>query len=312
MTFVDFWLALTMADSSDFASGIFDGTGTPPDGMNDVMIAMLERRLDTDIDWSVCNIDEEELKAKMKLDAYANRMMRLVSTIKNRDKGYANVYFDKEGSGVKVNSVYAMFPDRAQLLKTHSDAVYCGSISVSSKDPHVLMLITVVDMDARMRMAAMGVAMSDDKESWSSFFRWVKERVPQFSPNCVITNDDLHIHSAFEETIKPKACLIVCYRRKTRLSQLKTIVSADNTEELRRKYEGIKAFAVEHRSDENLPAVFRHKFQNALSTLTVFTGDYLCKVNPVMKCLKDFILPKVFDVFYSVAAVKFYWANEAI
>ena len=32
----------------------------------------------------------------------------------------------------------------------------------------------------------------------------------------------------------------------------------------------------------------------------VFTGDYLCQINPV----KNYILPDKFDVFYSVNAVR--------
>ena len=302
-----------MTDDPDLASRTFDGTGTPPEGLRDVMIQMIEKRLDKTVDWSVCNVTDETVRARM-LETDAKRMLLTMSTIKNRDKGFANVLFDKEAE--KVSSAYVMWPNGAQLLKTHGDAMYCGSITVTSKDPHVLMIISVIDRDARMRLAALGITRDENKSSWSSLFGWVKERVPQFDPKCIVTNDDLHVHYAFEETLKPEACHVICYRRKFMGMQLKTIVWANNTEGVKKKYEDIKAFAVKSRLDESirgrLPIIFADKFFEERSTLPVFTGDFLCQINPVMKCLKDFILPDKFDVFYTVNAVRFHRANDVV
>ena len=294
----------------------FDGTGEPPEEAKKVMIEFFEKRMESTVDWSVCNITDEETKAKMLLDSYTKRILLIASTFKNRDKGFVNAFFDREGEGVKLTSFNAIWPNGVTLLKTHSDAIYCGSIAVTSKDPHVLMLITAIDENCDMRMAAMGVTRSENKESWRSLFTWVKERVPQFSPNCIVTNDDIHIHSAFEESVKPKACHIVCYRRKFMASQLKTIVWAFTTEEVRKKYEEIKSFAVKSRLDEKmkgrLPIIFADKFLEAKETLPCFTGDYLCQINPVMKRLKAFILPETFDVFFTLNGVRMHRANDAI
>ena len=294
----------------------YDGNGEPPEEVRKNMIEFFEKRMESTVDWSVCNITDEETKAKMLLDDDTRRILLLAATIKNRKKGIANAFFDREGEGVKFASFNAVWPNGVELLRTHGDAIYCGSIPVVSKNPHVLMLITVIDADARMRMAAMGVATSESKESWSSLFAWLKERVPRFDPNCIVTNDDVHIHSAFEESVKPKACHVICYRRKYMGMQLKTIVWAFTTEEAKKKYDDIKSFAVNSRLDEQkrkrLPFIFADKLLEAQSTLPCFTGDYLCQINPVIKRLKAFILPETFDVFFTINGVIFHQANDFI
>ncbi len=148
----------------------FDGTGTPPEGLKNVMAEFFEKRLDKTVDWSVCNITDEETKAKM-LETEAKRVLLVMGTIKNRDKGFAKVFYVKDGEDVKVSSLGVVWPNGAQLLRTHSDVIYCGSLSVTSKDPHVLMLICAIDSNNDMRLAAFGITRNDNQGFWSSLFK---------------------------------------------------------------------------------------------------------------------------------------------
>ena len=112
-------------------------------------------------------------------------------------KLFCNYY---EGRQVKsVSLVTLMWPKGKQLLETHSDAVYCDSLWSVGGDGNFGLTIVVMDNQGCPRLAAVAIATHERTETWSTFFNWVKECVPNFKPRCIHTDGASYIKTAFTE-----------------------------------------------------------------------------------------------------------------
>ena len=112
---------------------------------------------------------------------------------------------------VEASSINMMWKEGRSLLSTHSDVIFCDSMWNVSINGYYVLTIVVVDENYDIRLAALSLVSKERKDSWRSFFEWVKGVVPSFDPKCIVTDGALYIDTGFKEAIGSKALNIVCW-----------------------------------------------------------------------------------------------------
>jgi len=146
------------------------------------------------------------------------------------------------------------------------------------------------------------------KTHWQTFFRWVKECVPSFDPDCVVSDGADYIHTAFNEAVKPKVLHAICWWHKNRAvkrlfgimgaiaKSLQTMVYADTVDELIKRENRVKEILDRINTDQLKDASIRKRqieeLYNTLSditdhtfiTLPVFTANsYTESINSCLR-----------------------------
>ena len=79
-----------------------------------------------------------------------------------------------------------VYPEGAQMLTTHGDVIDCESIWGSTVDGDHLLTVVVVDEDNKLQLAATSLTTAECKNSWTSFFTFIKACVPLFNPSVLL------------------------------------------------------------------------------------------------------------------------------
>lgn len=130
-----------------------------------------------------------------------------------KDKGLlSKMVFRKDGEqGMVWCATHLMWEGGQALLKSHSDVIFCDSMWNVSKEKDRLLTIVVIDSHYKLKLAAMSLVHQEREQEWKNFFLWVKEKVPSFSPQCVVTDGASYIMSGFEKAVPCGAQNIVCW-----------------------------------------------------------------------------------------------------
>ena len=146
------------------------------------------------------------------------QLLKLLSLIQKEDKAKVKAFFRPDEKGDMALSVIGfMWPHGASLLTTHAETIYCDSIWAAEVQGRKLATIVVTDRDNNLRLAAAALMRRETSEAWQLFFSWVKECVPSFSPDCIVTDGASCIYNEFKKAIVPegkKVTHITCWWHK--------------------------------------------------------------------------------------------------
>ena len=144
-------------------------------------------------------------------------LVRLVTFLVQKTGAYAWVVFESTNpKEVELAEVHIMWKDGAQLLETHGDAIWCDSLWSVSEDGDHLQTIVVMDKHSKLQLAAMCLVIKESTQSWFHFFKWVKQTVPLFNPQCVVTDGAAGIYNGFQQATSTSPCHIVCWWHRAR------------------------------------------------------------------------------------------------
>ena len=187
----------------------------------------------------------------------------------------------------QVSSINLMWKEGKALLRTHHDVIFCDSMWNVSLNSYYVLTIVVVDENYDIRLAALSLTREERKDSWKSFFEWVKKKQPAFNPKCVVTDGALYIDDGFRDAIGNKAEHIVCWwhQRENVLKKIGInrdvgriflkIALANTRRERQRLKEDLKRIAdanVEIASSANYQKMYKNCSRTALISLNVFTA----------------------------------------
>ena len=193
----------------------------------------------------VSNLQVDEVGSK-KAPNEAYRLLQLLSYIERNDNARARAFFETQGERRCLSMLTFIWPEGINLLRTHSDAIFCDSMWNINEDGDHILTIVVVDKEEKLRLAASAIAFRENLPSWEQFFCWVKECVPEFTDKCqcIVTDGADFIHTAFVKAVKPKVLHVSCWWHRNRAikrwfgkigaiaKHLQTMVYADTVEEL--------------------------------------------------------------------------------
>ena len=171
----------------------------------------------------------------------------MLSYIQRNDNARAKAFFEVQGKErLCLSMMTFIWPEGMNLLRTHSDVIFCDSMWNINEDGDHILTIVVVDKEENLRLAASAIAFRENLPSWEQFFGWVKECVEEFPTKCqcIVTDGADFIHTAFVKAVKPKVLHVSCWWHRNRAIQrwfgkigaiakhLQTMVYADTVEEL--------------------------------------------------------------------------------
>ena len=182
----------------------------------------------------------------------AYRLLQLLSYFERKDQAHAKAFFEyNEKERLCLSMMCFMWPEGINLLKTHSEAIFCDSMWNVNEDGDHILTIVVVDKEEKLHLAASAIAFRENEVSWTHFFGWVKECVKEFDPQCIVTDGAKYIHQAFAKSVKEKVFHASCWWHRNKAvkklygtigaiaKNLQTIVFADSIEELVKREEQV-------------------------------------------------------------------------
>ena len=164
----------------------------------------------------VCNLPiNQAFRNDYSIEAY--RILQLLTKLERDDHARAKAFFMcNEMERLCLSMMTFIWPEGLDLLKTHSDAIFCDSMWSINEDGDHILTIVVVDREEKLRLAASAIAFRENKEHWELFFRWVKDCVKEFDPGCIVTDGADFIHTAFTNAVKPNVLHAICWWHKNR------------------------------------------------------------------------------------------------
>jgi len=167
-------------------------------------------------------------------------------------------------------------------------AFFCDSMWGVSNKYNYLLTIVVINHDYTIHLAAMALAPKEDEQSWKAFFNYVKECVPTFHPNTLMSDGACYISSAIAKTVNAEAFHITCWwhqqqnMKKKNGKELKisriiqAMVYARTYQQLQEQYDRIVKEIKESKTDKRIRKKLMKKLQSmkerAFINLPVFTG----------------------------------------
>ena len=217
-------------------------------------------------------------------------IIKYLSYLKKTDGLESLMVFHKERNGdVFLSQIHFMWPQGHELLKTCGDVIFSDSLWNVSYDSDFLLSIVVVDKNYELKLASFSLATSENKETWREFYRWVKEKVPEFAPKCVTTDGADYIYHGFRDATGTtplkvnclwhllkanKACFGLKRHLKHLLIQMSYSESHEELEsilcEVTAKLKGLNA-----RGQSQLLGQLKNTVETAFINLPVFTGNTL-------------------------------------
>jgi len=136
-------------------------------------------------------------------DQEVSLILRYLSSLHDDKELETFVTFGESGVSTTLHalSINLMWKEGKQLLSTHADVIFCDSMWNVSLNGYYVLTIVVVDKNYDLHLAALSLVSQERKDSWASFFTWVKSVVPSFSPKCIVTDGALYIDDGFKEAI---------------------------------------------------------------------------------------------------------------
>ena len=130
-----------------------------------------------------------------------------------KEKGLLSEMLFRSDGEQKVEwcATHIMWGGSQDLLRTHSNVIFCDSIWNVSKEKDHLLTIVVIDSDYKLKLAAMSLVHNEKEQDWENLFFWVKQKIPSFSPKCVVTDGASYIMSGFRNAVDCGAQNIVCW-----------------------------------------------------------------------------------------------------
>jgi len=140
-------------------------------------------------------------------------VLRYLSHLHRHEKAEAFAAFELGGDGVvRLCNLNFMCESGMKLLNTHSDVIFCDSMWCCCNLGFKLLTIVVIDMNGDIRLAAVSMVEEENEDTWRSFFVWVKDKVPGFKPQTVVSDDASYIFKGFKSAMGRKDTLhIVCW-----------------------------------------------------------------------------------------------------
>ena len=274
------------------------------------------------MDESVTNIEEVGAEP----DDEVNTIMKYLATLKHQFQYDVDMKFVRNENGAEVKYINLMSPEGHDLLRTHGDVIFCDSMWNVSCNGYFALTIVVVDENRKLRLAAICLSKEEKKESWTSFFEWVKITVPEFNPDCIVTDGAKYIDTSFNSVMGTHAVHIICWwhqrenirmlipRKKPLRRLLLNMTYASTIQELNSLKSKAENYA--HRKNLLTPSlknIIEHCFATALISLNLFTGgtvtnSYSESINSV---LRDAGLRTDFSLFFVIqATVNFFQENR--
>ena len=217
--------------------------------------------------------------------------LQYLSLLKSKDGAHTKACFVKEFGFDTLRSMHFMWPRGVDYLSIFGDVVYCDSMWSPCWEGYFLLTIVIVDNEDKIRLAAASITPKEDKESWKSFFSWVKTIAPTFKPKCFVSDGASYIHKAFDETISRDTFHINCWwhqrqsckrrkgTQKTLYEKVLAVVFGENGDliekrknELKEKIEQTQSGT---RAEKELLKLLEEQVEHAFINLKVFTGGTL-------------------------------------
>ena len=144
------------------------------------------------------------------------KVLLYLSSLHRKNDVDCFVHFKLNVKRPEVVTICLMWPIMKKFLSSHADVIFCDSIWNISFGGYHLLTIVILDDNFRLRLAAMCIVKEETGETWKEFFSFVKQRVPSFNPQCVISDGAAYIRSAFRDVMGSSATYIICWwhRRK--------------------------------------------------------------------------------------------------
>ena len=263
-------------------------------------------------DPNVSSIPIEEVGNKKEPNE-AYRLLQFLTHIEQHDSACAKAFFGRDEKGrLCLSMMTFIWPEGRCLLGSRSDAIFCDSMWHINEDGDYILTIVVVNKEEKLRLAASAIAFRENKQHWEWFFRWVKECVNDFDPQCIVTDGADYIHTAFIKAVKRKVLHASCWwhRNKTvkRMfgdigaiaKSLQSMVYADSVDELVKKEEdamqkleqlkevGTRNASVKKSELATLSQTLNEIGEHSFITLPVFTGGTLSNsyAESINSCLR--------------------------
>lgn len=260
----------------------------------------------------VCNYSLESVGTKEKPNE-AYRLLQLLTQFQKNDGAFAKAFFEKDHKERLCLSMMSfIWPEGINLLRSHSDAIFCDSMWNVNEEGDYILTIVVVDKEEKLRLAASAIAFRESLDNWTQLFRWVKECVREFDPECIITDGADFIHRAFTRAMEKEVWHASCWWHRNRAvkrmfgkigalaKNLQTMVYADSVEELLERENFVTLKLNELKNSHPRNASFRkcdlEKLYNILKdigdhsfvTIPVFTGGTLSNsyAESINSCLR--------------------------
>jgi len=248
------------------------------------------------IDWNVTSLSnpeegglEKQSSKEVFIPPETTALLKYLSLIEGEDN--ARTFFEINRADPTTATVNFMWPTGARLLATHSDVIFCDSMWDCSSDRDYLLTIVVIDKDYKLRLAAAALSTRENEESWKMFFSWVKKCVPEFNPQCFVSDDASYIHSAFDKCINPSAFHITCWWHKSKRTTDKTPLETkyrkrilsqaydDKPEDIDKEFDAIRDEINKSRirqiTKDKLLSLLKKRKDQAFVKLKVFSGGTL-------------------------------------
>ncbi len=244
-----------------------------------------EQEVDTDV--TNLNINTEDRTIPEETMA----LLRYLSMIKKEDRALVKAVFMEEEGIDTLRVINFMWPEGVRLLNRFNDTIYCDSMWSITQDSEYLLTIVVKDNENNIRLAASAIAYGERKQSWITFFAWVKENVPSFNPKCIVTDGATYINSAYVEATRNNPVHLVCWWHKKKTAQGKKgaqriveqrilgVAYGQTSEEVEGRFDdsqrSIEASDFDEKTANRLQRILEETTENALIYLRVFTGGTL-------------------------------------
>lgn len=153
----------------------------------------------------------------------AVELITLITYMVQKKGALAWVVFEKvTPKCITLTEIHLLWKNGAELLKTHSDVIWCDSLWSVSQDGDNLQTIVIMDKHSKLQLTAMCLVVKENTLSWFHFFSWVQYQIPSFKPQCVVTDGAAGIYNAFKQATSTTPCHIVCWWHKAQNRDKKT------------------------------------------------------------------------------------------
>ena len=147
-----------------------------------------------------------------KVPEETREMVRLLTFLKMKENLHSKMVFEEqENGGSRLSAIHMVYPKGAQMLRTHGDVIYCDSIWSTTVDGDHLLTVVVVDEDNKLQLAATSLTTTECKDSWTSFFAFIKTSVPLFNPKCLVSDGAAYIAESCRVGSGVKPLHIICW-----------------------------------------------------------------------------------------------------
>jgi len=85
---------------------------------------------------------------------------------------------------------------------SHHDAIFVDSMWNCNINGYFALTIVVQDENCNIRLTCMSISKLEKKQSWTAFFKWVKSLIPDFEPECIITDGASYIDKSFRSVVR--------------------------------------------------------------------------------------------------------------